>query len=105
MRDRVATMKSLTNEYSKRVYSMNNERKAKPKRKLVETAEAESGADRLIRKLDAPECRPFFCKVMYYLPADTRETILEYAMRDGITSPKRYFTKSARRELCKVGVF
>ena len=98
-------MKSLTNEYSKRVYSMNNDRKTKTKRKLVKTAEAESGADRLVRKLNAPECRPFFCKVMYYLSADTRETILEYAMRPEITSPKKYFTHSAKQELFKIGVF
>lgn len=105
MRDGMTSLKSLTNDYSKRVYSMNNERRAKPRKKLVGNAEAEAGADRLVRKLDAPECRPFFCKVMYYLSPDTRETILEYAMRDGVTSPKRYFTASARKELRKVGVF
>lgn len=65
--------------------------------------QAESGALRLERKLDAPECHRFFLKVMYYLPDSIREELLAYSMRDGISSPKRYFTHSARKALYKLG--
>lgn len=99
----VSSMKSMINEVSERNNSMINERK-KPKSKLVGLTEAEYGADRLVRKLNAPECRQFFCKVMYYLPANQREIILEYATSGAVKSPKHYFTASAKRELLKLGI-
>lgn len=73
------------------------------KNKLCSDNEAESGAERYIRILGAPECRKFFIKVMYYLPYDTREKILELSTRSSIMNPKKYFTYVAKRELAKVG--
>ena len=49
--------------------------------KLCSDNEAESGAERYIRLLNAPECREFFLKVMYHLPYEVRERILEAATR------------------------
>ena len=100
----IASMRSLINEKLQRSSSMIND-KGRARRKLTSTSEAESGADRLVQKLNAPECRPFFCKVMYYLPAETRERILEYALQGSVASPKKYFTVSAKRELRKIGIF
>lgn len=71
--------------------------------KLCSDKEAESGADRYVRLLEAPECWKFFLKVMYHLPYDTREALLVAATKEGIDSPKRYFTYSAKRELEKLG--
>lgn len=72
-------------------------------RKLCSDIEAENGATRYEKKLDAPECHRFFLKVMYHLPYNTRESILEASMRKGIKSPKRYFTYSAKKALEKIG--
>lgn len=74
------------------------------KTKLCSDKEAESGADRYIKKLNAPGCRKFFLKVMYYLPYETREGILESATRDWVKSPSHYFTYSAKKELVKRGI-
>ena len=71
--------------------------------KLCSDKEAESGADRYVRLLEAPECWKFFLKVMYHLPYDIREDLLAAATREGIKCPKKYFTYSARRELEKLG--
>jgi len=71
--------------------------------KLCSDAEAESGAERYIRLLNAPECRLFFLKVMYHLPYDTREQILEAATKPWVKIPKKYFTYSAKRELARFG--
>lgn len=53
-------------------------------------------ADRLVSKLNAPECRPFFCKCAYALSENDIEILLERAMKSGIEVPKRYFTHSAK---------
>lgn len=71
--------------------------------KLCSDKEAESGAERYIRLLDAPECREFFLKVMYHLPYDTREKLLDSAKRPWIRSPKKFFTYCAKRELALLG--
>jgi hypothetical protein len=71
--------------------------------KLCSDKEAESGAERYINILDAPECREFFLKVMYHLPYETREKILEYSVKKWIKSPKKYFTYCAKRELSALG--
>lgn len=73
------------------------------KAKLCSNMEAESGATRLSRLLDAPECRLFFMKCMYHLPYTTREQILEYALKPWVKAPKRYFTHCAKKELTKLG--
>lgn len=73
------------------------------KAKLCSDKEAESGAERYIKLLNAPECRLFFLKVMYHLPYDTREHILEASIRPGIDIPKKYFTHCAKRELANLG--
>lgn len=73
------------------------------KSKLCSDAEAEEGAERYVRLLNAPECREFFLKVMYHLPYDTRERILETAVKPRIKSPARYFTYCAKRELALLG--
>lgn len=73
------------------------------KSKLCSDNEAESGAERYIRLLNAPECRQFFIKVMYHLPYDTRENILAMARRSSVRSPKKYFTYVAKRELARFG--
>lgn len=72
-------------------------------RKMCSEAEAEAGAQRYIRKLGAPECRLFFLKVMYWLPYNDRERLLEAATRPNVRSPKRYFTFCAKRALAKYG--
>lgn len=64
----------------------------------------EYGADRLVEKLQAPECRAFFCKVMYYVPEYRREMLLERALAKGVKSPAKYFVSSARREMTELGV-
>ena len=71
--------------------------------KLCSDKEAESGAERYIRLLGAPECREFFLKVMYHLPYDTREKLLECANKPWIKSPKKYFTYCAKREMALLG--
>ncbi|MBR0403079.1 hypothetical protein IJI55_00805 [Candidatus Saccharibacteria bacterium] len=71
--------------------------------KLCSDEEAESGALRYERKLKAPECHKFFLKVMYHLPYDTREAILEASTKSWIKSPKKYFTYSAKKALLKLG--
>lgn len=58
-------------------------------------------ADRLVKKLNAPECRPFFCKCAYALSENKIEMILESATRPGILAPKNYFTRVAKIELSK----
>ena len=71
--------------------------------KLCSDKEAESGAERYIRILHAPECREFFLKVMYHLPYDIRERILEASNKPWVKTPKKYFTFSAKKELSKFG--
>lgn len=73
------------------------------KTKLCSDQEAELGANRYIKILNAPECRKFFLKTMYHLPYDIREKILESSIKPKITSPKKYFTYCAKRELAKLG--
>lgn len=77
--------------------------KGSRKAKLCSDNEAESGADRYIKLLKAPECRAFFLKVMYHLPYDDRERILEAATKPWIKTPKNYFTYCAKRELKNLG--
>lgn len=52
-------------------------------------------ADRLVHKLSAPECRPFFCKCAYRLSENDIEILLENATKPDIKAPKRYFTRTA----------
>lgn len=73
------------------------------RKKLCSDQEAESGAMRYVKKLNAPECYRFFLKVMYHLPYDTRENILECSLRRQIKAPKKYFTHAAKSELKKLG--
>lgn len=73
------------------------------KAKLCSDKEAESGAKRYIRLLNAPECRLFFLKVMYHLPYEERERILEASKKPWIKSQKRFFTYCAKRELARLG--
>ena len=73
------------------------------KAKLCSDREAESGAERFINILNAPECREFFLKVMYHLPYETRENLLAAARKPWIKAPKKYFTYCAKRELAKIG--
>ena len=73
------------------------------KAKLCSDKEAESGANRYMRLLNAPECREFFLKVMYHLPYEDRERLLESSTKPWIKAPKRYFTYCAKKELTKIG--
>lgn len=73
------------------------------KTKLCSEKEAESGAERYTRILNAPECRKFFLKTMYHLPYEVREKILESSTKPKVASPKKYFTYCAKRELAKLG--
>ena len=81
--------------------SNDNERVSKAK--LCSDREAESGAERYIRILRAPECRKFFLKVMYHLPYDIRESILESSTRPWVRESKKFFTYCAKKELAKLG--
>lgn len=84
--------------------SMSNDRiRISSPNKMSKTA-VEYGADRLVEKLRAPECRAFFCKVMYYVPEYRREILLERALAGGVKSPARYFVSAARREMDELGV-
>ena len=83
--------------------NFNDNEKVLRKAKLCSDTEAESGAERFIRILSAPECRKFFLKVMYHLPYDIRENILSMSIRPSIKSPKKYFTYCAKKELAKIG--
>lgn len=58
-------------------------------------------ADRLVRKLKAPECRPFFCKCAYVLSENDIEMMLESSTRPGILAPKNYFTRIAKIKMSK----
>lgn len=58
-------------------------------------------ADRLVSKLDAPECRPFFCKCAYALSENDIEVLLENATKPNIIAPKNYFTHTARILMAK----
>lgn len=73
------------------------------KAKLCSDKEAESGAKRYIKLLNAPECREFFLKVMYHLPYENRERILEASKRPWVKAPKKFFTYCAKRELARFG--
>lgn len=73
------------------------------KSKLCSDNEAESGAERYERLLNAPECHRFFLKVMYHLPYETRERILEASRKKWVANPKKYFTYSAKKALAKLG--
>lgn len=96
----VKHINEIENDIDKdKAISLNRGRKAK----LCSDAEAESGAERYAKLLNAPECKLFFMKVMYHLPYDTRERILASATRPGILAPKNYFTYSAKRELARFG--
>lgn len=53
-------------------------------------------ADRLVRKLNAPECRAFFCKCAYALSENDIELLLENAMKPTVKAPKHYFTRTAK---------
>ena len=57
-----------------------------------------------MKKLEANGCREFLLKVMYYLPYDIRENILEAATKPWVKMPAHYFTYSAKRELAKRGI-
>lgn len=76
----------------------------KSKTKLCSDKEAESGAERLMHILGATDSQQFFLKVMYHLPYETRERILEYSTRPGIKSQKGYFLYCAKRELERLGL-
>lgn len=58
-------------------------------------------ADRLVGKLGAPECRPFFCKCAYALSENEIEILLENATRPSIRTPKKYFTRTAKLAIAK----
>lgn len=58
-------------------------------------------ANRLVAKLNAPECRPFFCKCAYKLSENEIELLLESATRPTVMSPKNYFTHVARIQMSK----
>ena len=86
------------------VYSKINRQCHCRKKKLCSDKEAESGADRYMKLLGATGCREFLIKVMYYLPYETREHILELALRPSVKRRPQYFTYVAKRELVKSGV-
>lgn len=85
----------------KRNFNFND--RGSSKSKLCSDSEAESGASRYIKLLNAPECREFFLKVMYHLPYEDRERILEAAKKPWIKTPKKYFTYCAKKELVRLG--
>ena len=87
--------------FLKRTFNFND--KVTTKIKLCSDREAESGAERYIRLLNAPECREFFLKVMYHLPYETREKLLESSTKPWVRTPKKYFTYSAKKELSALG--
>ena len=74
-----------------------------PRKKLCSVEEAEVGADRLVRELDAECSRKFFLKCMYHLPYEEREAILFCAKRPTVRKPANYFVFSAKRALKKYG--
>lgn len=76
----------------------------KSRAKLCSDKEAESGAERLVRALKAKDSREFMLKVMYHLPYDTRERILESSLKPGVNNPKRYFLYCAKKELDRLGL-
>lgn len=103
----VTSMTSLINDrFLKKpsMKSMSNDRVKKSSPSRLSRTAVEYGADRLVEKLQAPECRAFFCKVMYYVPEYRREAILESALRDGVASPAKYFVSATRREMDQLGV-
>lgn len=59
-------------------------------------------ANRLVDKLNAPECRSFFCKCAYSLSENEIEILLERATKAGIASPKRYFSRTAKIAMGKI---
>lgn len=94
----------IENENDKNIIfnEMINERSSRVK--LCSDREAESGAKRYMKKLGAVGCREFLLKVMYYLPYDIRENILEAATKPWVRTPAHYFTYSAKRELTRRGI-
>lgn len=65
-------------------------------RNIASINRADRIADRLTTKLNAPECRPFFCKCAYNLSENDIEVLLENAMKPNIISSKNYFTRTAK---------
>ena len=69
----------------------------------ISTAVADSRAERLVQKFNAPQCRLFFLKCIYHLPEYEIEQAVETAMRPGINSHIRYFTVVAKQKLAQAG--
>ena len=92
------------NENDKELKILFNINEVKPTgKKLCSDKEAEQGAERYIKLLNAPTCREFFLKVMYHLPYDTRERILESALKPWVKAPAHYYTYCAKKELALLG--
>lgn len=68
---------------------------------LLTIQRADRIADRLVAKLNAPECRPFFCKCAYKMSENDIEILLENSTKPSIISPKNYFTRTAKIFMAK----
>ena len=99
--EKIAINEKDIEKFLKRNFNFNDN--CSSRAKLCSDKEAESGAERYIRILNAPECREFFLKVMYHLPYEKREKVLEQSIKSWVRSPKKYFTYCAKRELAKLG--
>lgn len=60
-------------------------------------------ADRLVKELDAPNCRAFFAKCGWYLAEDVIWSALDAAKKPSIKSPARYFNSICKVHLSKLG--
>lgn len=61
------------------------------------TEEVDQMADWLVDKLEAPHCRPYFCKCAYHLSHEQIASALVMATMPTVQSPVRYFNKITKR--------
>ena len=61
------------------------------------TEEVDKIADWLVDKLEAPHCRPYFCKCAYNLSHEQIASALVMATMPTVQSPVRYFIKITKR--------
>ena len=61
------------------------------------TEEVDKMADWLVDKLEAPHCRPYFCKCAYHLSHEQIASALVMATMPTVQSPVRYFNKITKR--------
>lgn len=70
----------------------------------ISSEEAEAKAEFLTRRLQAPSCRKFFLKCVYYLSEADIQMALESATRPYVKCPVKYFNRVCKIKLSSRGL-